>query len=351
MSSIAPKQHEIKGGQSVPTAVARSASGAGAAAPVRLERLGNKSGDYKRNLYSRGSNLTPAERKEERRLLRGSDYYRVMHSLYSLGGEYSDQADDMKLCGRLSVHECDDCSAQAARRVYTCKHRLCPYCLKSRAQRIAKKLVEVVESFSNPVVMVLTIKNRDKLMDADLHLRSSFQKLRDRVAFKRAFAGGVAFWETTHNVTTGWHVHLHCIVDGFMPKQQLVDLWQECTGDSFIVDLSYIKPDGRREAIIEACKYPCKLTSIIHNPSLVLEYLAATKGRRLYWTWGSAYAFQSALEEAEDTDEAEPSEVCPSCGSIGSMTPLRDGQGRTWSITECIPTRGGWWLRAPEGGT
>jgi hypothetical protein len=270
-----------------------------------------------------------------------------MHSLVALGGEYRDQADKMKACGRLGVHECADCAVQAARRVYTCRHRLCPYCLKTRAYRIARKLVEVVGSFKNPVVMVLTIKNRVQLVDADQHLRSSFQKLRDRVAFKRSFAGGVVFWETTHG--NGWHTHLHCIVDGYMPKQELSDLWLSCTGDSFIVDLSYIAPDGRREAIIEACKYPCKLTSVISSPQLVLEYLAATKGRRLYWTFGDAYRFQAALEEAEDEEEAEPSEACPSCGSIGSMRPLTTSEGRTWAITQCVPTKSGWWARAPEG--
>ncbi len=348
MSSIAPNEHKIKRGEGGPTAGARSSSGAVGSGALRLERLGNKSGDYKRNLHDQGATLTEAERKEQRRVLRGSDYYRVIQSLRALGGEYFEQADDMKLCGRLGVHECADCATLAARRVYTCKHRLCPYCLKTRAYRIARKLVEVVESFKNPVVMVLTIKNRDTLEAGDAHLRSSFQKLRDRVAFKRAFAGGVAFWETTHNVHTGWHVHLHCIVDGFMPKQQLSDLWLSCTGDSFIVDLSYIKPEGRREAIVEACKYPCKLTSVIHSPALVLEYLAATRARRLYWTWGSAYAFQGALEEAEDAAEAEPSEACPACGSIGSMAPIKGDVGRTWAITECVPMRGGWWVRAPD---
>jgi hypothetical protein len=291
--------------------------------------------------------MTEAERKEQRRQLRGSDFYRVRHSLVALGGDYADQADRIGACGRLAVYECSDCETQGARRVYTCKHRLCPYCLKSRAYRIARKLVEIVESFRNPVVMVLTIKNRERLADGDNHLRSSFQKLRDRVAFKRAFRGGVVFWETTHG--NGWHVHLHCIVDGYMPKQELSDLWRSCTGDSFIVDLSYIKSEGRREAIIEACKYPCKLTSVIYSPDLVLEYLTATHGRRLYWTFGDAYKFQGALEEAEDEEEAEPSQSCPSCGSTGSMVPLVATVGRTWPITQCVPTRGGWWSLVLEG--
>lgn len=331
----------------------RRSVGAPGSAPaeraVVLETLGNKSGGSR----SPGGKWaqkeqTPEQAREARRKHRAWEYRQVVRSLRAC--DRDDLADQVAACGRLRVYECGSCEQRGARRVYTCKSRLCPYCLQSRAERIARKLVDLVGGFANPVVMVLTVKNRLSLEDVSTHLRESFQRLRDRVSFKRSFVGGVCFWESTFSDEFGWHAHLHCLVDGYMEHADLKALWHEVTGDSFIVHLSYIAPEGRREAVLEACKYPCKLSSIVTRPELVQEYLDHTKGRRLYWAFGTAYKALAELASAEDAEDEEvledvSAEACPHCGTLGDMRPVfSEWHNVTWSLPDCWRVKGGWYV-------
>lgn len=274
----------------------------------------------------------------------------VVRSLKAAG--LDDLAKQVNACGKLAVWQCGACGDQAGRRqVISCKSRVCPYCLQARAERIARRLVDIVCGFANPVVVVLTVKNRPALAEADEHLRLSWRKLTRRKEWKAHFAGGFVFWETTHNPATGWHAHLHILADGRMDKQALSDLWLECTGDSYIVDISYIYPEKRRDAVLEACKYPCKLASICQEPSLITEYLNHIRGRRLFWAFGSAYGRAAELDAVEDQDDEQDTDelhadVCPHCGVAGEMQPL---YGQHWYIAAAERARvGPWWLRVNE---
>lgn len=300
---------------------------------------------------------TPEQKREARRKRRGWEHAQVIRSLTVAG--FDELAGDIERCGKLAVWKCGACGDMAGRRqLISCKSRLCPYCLQARAERIARKLVEHVCKFSNPVVIVLTVKNRPTLAEADEHLRSSWRKLSRRPAFREHFAGGFVFWETTHNPATGWHAHLHILADGYMPKQVLSDLWLACTGDSYIVDISFIKEEGRQDAVLEACKYPCKLSAIVEDPNLVREYLLHIRGRRLHWAFGSAYGLGAELDQLEDQDDERDADdlhadECPHCGVRGQMVPLH-GPGSWWWLAGCERAKvGPWWVRVlprPSGG-
>ncbi len=291
------------------------------------------------------------ESREQRRARAGWEHATVIRSLRACGRQ--DEALDMERCNRLIVYDCGGCGERSGRVYFTCKNRVCTYCLRARAERIAKKLVDLVTEFFNPVMVVLTIKNRHDLASADKHLRSSFKKLCRRELFRANFRGGFVFWETSYNaLSSEWHVHLHCLMDGRMPRQLLSDLWFDCTGDSYIVDISYIYPEEKRGAIVEACKYPCKLSTIVASPGVLNEYLAYIKGRRLFWSFGSCYGLSAqlvAVEEAEEYEELpEDKEICPACGVLGEMQQV---PGAVLYRGQCYPDKRGWWrLARPPGG-
>jgi hypothetical protein len=211
-----------------------------------------------------------------------------------------------------------------------------------RASNLADKLGPVLDGFSNPIHMTLTIKSRRRLADADKHLRESWKKLYRAKAWRSSIVGGVVAEEVTHNTEHGFHAHLHLLVDGYIDQRLLADLWERCTGDSRIVYVSYIRPEGRAKALREALKYPFKLGDLVGDADLVAETLEYFKGRRTLWTFGSCYGLDAIDDDDLDDKEAETadSECCPHCGEHETMQalPFRFYQHRT------VEMLGGWYL-------
>jgi hypothetical protein len=212
-----------------------------------------------------------------------------------------------------------------------------------------------------PVAVVLTIKNRFSLKDADGHLRDSWKRLTRRKEFKLAFRGGFVFEESTHSDKYGWHCHLHCLLDGRMDQKRLAALWLECTGDSMICHISKVRDRNRAQAIQEVCKYPCKLSDINGRPDLVREYTEHFRGRRLAWSFGTCYGVMKQIEieirearkqEQDDDQEGSEAAYCPYCRAFDTLH-LRlgqEGKVSTWLWSDCVQVRGGWWIRGPSPG-
>jgi hypothetical protein len=235
--------------------------------------------------------------------------------------------------------------------MFRCGLKVCPYCVQTRAEKLAAKLMEIILKWENPIVIVLTIKNRSSLDDADQHLRQAFKKLRRQHVWLERISGGFAFWETTYNGSAGgWHAHLHILCNGYIDKSLLRAAWYDVTGDSYIVDISHVYETDREKALFEACKYPCKLTSIVGDEGLVAEFIETTKGRRLFWAFGDMYGYGKVLEEAandlgETEEEVQGREVCPCCGEIGTMVPVFVGlENHTIAITQTVRAGKGWYV-------
>ncbi len=300
--------------------------------------------------------------KQARRMARqGKEWRQLLASLRSIG-RYK-LSDQIQSCGMLFPYQCSECDGQAARRGTTCKARLCPWCAQVRGESIARRLVPVVSKFDNPVLVTLTIKNGHDLAERNEHIRLSYRKLSMRKAWKSAFAGGFGFQETTYNPASGWHVHMHLLLDGSMPQAELSRLWHRCTGDSFIVDIRRVgKGDDTvklEHACYEASKYACKLSDINGSPELVGQYLDAFHGRRMMWSFGHCFGLMTAIEadEKEAYKEADRIErevrdgqerTCIHCGAVNGFERL---VGAMWTHDVCIRSVNGWWVRGPSPGS
>lgn len=139
-----------------------------------------------------------------------------------------------------------------------------------------------------------------------------------------AVRGGVTTLETTVNVDERtWHPHANLVLDApFIAQAELADTWRavtcpdrkhrragwcpaSCDAGSPVVWIRQVDPDGVREAI----KYVTKSSDLIDgdDPVQLLEFLLATRGRRMVQGFGSFFGVQ--IEDEDDGEEVVTLEV------------------------------------------
>lgn len=170
-----------------------------------------------------------------------------------------------------------------------CHDRFCVPCARDRSRCISGNILEKMKG--EPARFItLTLKHcDDSLADQLARLYRSFQKLRQRTAWKRHVAGGCAFIEVKwiHN-TKSWHPHLHCVVQGrFFPQELLRSEWNAVTVDSFVTDIRTATDEGKIANYV--AKYASKPVNdtFINEPRLLDEVITALRGRRLCHTFGT----------------------------------------------------------------
>lgn len=170
-----------------------------------------------------------------------------------------------------------------------CKHRLCLPCQQARARTIAYNLLDRAPKGRFRFV-TLTVKSRPQpLVTTVAHLYGSFKNLRRSPWWKGLVTGGVAFLEITRHKTSGlWHPHLHLLVQGkFIPVDELREKWHATTRDSYIVDVR--SPNHTEQVVTYVTAYAARDydREILRDDSSIGEYLAATKGLRSVFTFGT----------------------------------------------------------------
>jgi len=214
-----------------------------------------------------------------------------------------------EVCGGWWAYQCRDCR----KTVYYykgCRDRItCSDCRRKYMEKTFARFSPVVKSMVGTLRFItLTVKNGMDLKERRNHLRKSFRKLRQRVAWKRVVKGGVYAEETTFG-KGGWHSHVHIIASGkYFPQDELTKLWASCTGDSVIVDIRKIT--STKEACKELMKYCLKDAGL--PDERLEEARLAFKRARLVGTFGNLYG--SERDEEKDAGEEDGME-CPYCGS------------------------------------
>lgn len=215
----------------------------------------------------------------------------------------------------------------------TCKrHLLCMLCAVRRAARqlaaYLKKVSQILSQDSNQklLLITLTVKNGDDLLERYKHLTKSLRVLTNRRKHnlsgdrleKTVFTeiqGAVWTFEAT-NKGNGWHPHCHmlAVVDKFLDvkgfQETLSREWKEVSKDSFIVDVRPIvetNENDRIGAFCEVFKYALKTNDM----SVENQYQAHKKlrGKRLIASLGTLYNVQvseSLNDEIEDDLESLP---------------------------------------------
>jgi hypothetical protein len=240
-------------------------------------------------------------------------------------------------CGAYEVHP------------VSCKCRVCADCERARSARRMRAVSAIVEQVpaGSRSLLTLTIRNTVELRAGLAQLDRAFASLRRRPLFRggrcrarrrdgrpmhpcahpghrrdrncpgfrhRAVAGGGRFDEVTFNLAARtWHPHAHLLLEApYLPQQELADTWRavtctdprhrragwcpaECDEGSPVVDIRAVDAGTVREAV----KYVTKVAELVQgdDPVQLVEFMLATRGRRMVRGFGSFYGLDLVEEE------------------------------------------------------
>jgi len=177
----------------------------------------------------------------------------------------------------------------AALRGSNCHDRFCLPCATARSHLIARNLGKQLADSPSRFLTLTLRTDTEPLRESLDRLYASFTKLRRTSLWRLTVDGGVALCELKwSSETSRWHPHLHCLLVGrYVPRDDLRAAWLKATGDSFILDIRYVKQAAR--VLSYVTKYASKPfdRSFISVPDRLDEAIAALKGRKLVLTFGT----------------------------------------------------------------
>lgn len=237
------------------------------------------------------------------------------HGLWNL-------ADQLRLC-----HESEDlaCCTHCGKHWYVtnrCKLRICPLCSFETAKRRATHLLALTHRMKYPKLVTLTMPTwTTDPREGIAHLRQAWNQLRRSKLFKNVRGG--AYQIELIPKPNGWHIHIHALLDcPFIPYRQLFTKWGQLIG------VKVPQVDIRAATTVEqrayATKHAAKGANFYANPDRVVDWYRATKGLRLFATFGEW--FRQDLEELADESKLEKfTPRCPFCHSPDTTFLARDG--------------------------
>jgi len=229
-----------------------------------------------------------------------------------------------------SIEDCGEsellvfCSSCSHRWYVTnhCRRRICPLCDYHLSIARAKWVLAMCREMSHPKLVTLTMPRwRSDPGDGITHLRRAFARLRRHTLWRRV-RGGCYQIELIRK-TDGWHIHLHALCEAqYIPRQRLYTAWRT------ILALHYVSTDVRaattRSQQRYACKYVSKAAKLDDNPDDIIAWYDATRGKRLWATFGTWYNITPASIQ-DDPDRTPYVPTCPQCGATHSTIYARDG--------------------------
>ncbi len=192
-------------------------------------------------------------------------------------------------CGHAAfVYESVDLPVRYRLGGSSCRDRFCTPCARDRSRVLA---TNVLKALDNQPTRFLTLTLRQTTAPLSVtidRLYSCFNKLRQRRIWRENVVGGCAFLELKwSSLNRRWNVHLHCMIHGsYIDQSRLSREWYQVTGDSKIIDIRFVKDDGKIAGYVT--KYVAKPhnNTYINQSVLLDEVVASTRGRRLCFTFG-----------------------------------------------------------------
>lgn len=213
----------------------------------------------------------------------------VRQALEAAGGS-AEQMNNFDNCGSMAYAQWSEIAQRFRISASYCKCRHCEPCARSKAGKLAANLKKRLKEAKRHEYRLFTLTLRHSnapLIDQIKRLYACFKKLRQTKAWKASQQGGVMILEVKWSAT-GWHPHIHNVVQGdFMKNTELSALWKEITGDSHIVDVRAITRG--EDAAHYVTKYLTKSTNdgVWQNPQAAAEWVIASKSLRTCNTFGS----------------------------------------------------------------
>lgn len=235
---------------------------------------------------------------------------------------YDHIASQLHDCQETEVLACCTACGKSWYIVNKCRLRVCPLCSYTLSQKRAKHLLAMTGRMKFPKFITLTLPYTSTDARADIpKIRNAFNRLRRQPLFNSVKGG--AYQIELKPKPQGWHVHLHMLIDApYIPYQQLYTAWRT------ILDVKYCKIDIRAAKTVKqqvyVTKYASKSADFRGNPDVVVKWFEATKGLRLFATFGDWY--NAKLEDlVAPKDQEKPAAVCPHCKAVKTTFLARDG--------------------------
>lgn len=194
---------------------------------------------------------------------------------------------------------CDKCG-NMIKKTIRCHSRFanrCKYCANEYRKEFNMKYSKVLDKMKTPKMMTLTLLKTDNTTLRIKYLPKMFHDTR-KILRERGYKIRKHLWVVEPPN------HIHSIIDSdYIPQHELSEIWEGCTGDSYIVDIRKVKRDGGR-AWSYLKKYVGKMTRWNE------VNLSAVKGVHIVGSWG--------ILDEDDYIYGK----CPYCESIGTLKPM-----------------------------
>ena len=205
-------------------------------------------------------------------------------------------------CGAQCQVEWSETLKKHRTRGQFCHDRHCEPCQRSRAARIRQNLQKHLTEQSNCSTrfITLTLKHNDQPLKKQIkRLYDAWKKLRKTTLWNDSQSGGCFMLEVKlekcddQKTRPRWHPHLHVISQGeWISQSDLRAAWYEITGDSFVVDVRFVKAE--KDIAGYVTKYITKGTeaAVWWRDDTAAEWIDASRGVRQCATFGNWRGFR-----------------------------------------------------------
>lgn len=225
-------------------------------------------------------------------------------------------------CSQTELLLCCEACGHTKYVTYRCQARLCPICSWTLSRERAQFSEALLAQMKYPKFLTLTMRTWEgSPRDGIKYLRDCFNKLKAQKVWK-CVKGGCYQIELKPK-DNGWHIHIHVLFDApYIPKQKLFSAWREILQQKYVaIDIRACRTKAQRSYVV---KYVSKNENFHNDPALAVEWYEATKGSRLFGTFGSWY--NAKLEELLNPEEFTVwRPACENCGDENHMFFARDG--------------------------
>lgn len=185
-----------------------------------------------------------------------------------------------------------------------CKDRFCEACSREKRNLVASNLYRNLSD--RPLrLLTLTLKsNCTPLRSQISRLYKCFAKFRNASKITKILRGGVYFFEITYNAKIRmWHPHLHVIFEGgYLPADLARSTWLSITGDSYVLDIRFIRNVKLAASYVTKYAAKCINASVWSEPRALDEAIRALERSRTFNTFGSWRSLHLTRPPDDDTE-------------------------------------------------
>lgn len=263
------------------------------------------------------NNLFASITKRKRHFLRKRRYAKVFED-----AGYEELARKLYDCEETETKACCSHCGKSWWVINRCRQRVCPLCSYRVSVERAKFMEAMSEHMKFPKMLTLTMPLwKEDPREGIKFLREAFAKMRRHKLFDKVRGG--AYQIEVKVKDGGFHIHMHILLDSpYLPYQKVFTAWKDLIGSGAPqIDIRACADAKARAYIV---KYAAKSADFDSHPDTIVRWYYATKGQRLFATFGEWY--NARIEDLDSEMEAwKPECVCKFCGETKTVFFARDG--------------------------